>query len=569
MPRSIPVSDSRSQSGPVDRHGLWWLLVCVFAAAVVAVARRAAAVLQGRDLFCDDAYYYLVTARNFVESGRFTFDGLSETNGFHPLLFWLEAAGMAVFGTGSGPMSQYVGVCCGMAAAFLLTVGGCLLVVRAATASEDEGVVRCTLLITLCATLVPRFTTPYLSGMESILVLPLLVLVGTAAWRARYTAAGLGALLLSMARLDTLPYVVLPVGLACVWRERKRGWPALGSGLLVVGPALTGTVVLMAWHQGHFGHPIPIHGVLKSCFPRIHFQPHQVFDGQYGRLAVPPALPASLVAVGLLLRSGRVGGEVRGLGLIAAALALIQLAAFVLFQKWSKPIPVWYLGPAMLTGTYALSIAVANVIGLSNLRRLAAVAAVGVLVINLLSVARAQLHRVPDAEQTGGPAEIVAFMKTRPADRIWACTDCGHLAFWSGRSVVNLDGLINDFSYQRALRDLRLAEYLHERKVRYLVLLVWDRPQRDRGTYEPMYACRVAPDVFAGKYDVAELDVVSYQYMVRSDKLRLPRAAEVWRSSAARDGRAQGRAVVFDLDVALGYRNRGQPRRASLQSRVD
>lgn len=39
----------------------------------------------------DDAYFYLVIARNYAETDLFSFSGLYETNGFHPLWGWLLA----------------------------------------------------------------------------------------------------------------------------------------------------------------------------------------------------------------------------------------------------------------------------------------------------------------------------------------------------------------------------------------------------------------------------------------------------------------------------------------------
>lgn len=89
------------------------------------------------------------------------------------------------------------------------------------------------------------------------------------------------------------------------------------------------------------------------------------------------------------------------------------------------------------------------------------------------------------------------------------------------------------------------------KNVKYLICTAWDRPQTDQGEYEPMYRCRVAPDLFSGDYEAGEFYVYSYKYMKYSDRIRLPREAEVWRSPAGRDGRAMARTIVFDLDVAL------------------
>lgn len=537
---------------PNDRHiarvGHWAISLALLAAVASAVSWRASLAWQGVDLLSDDAYYYAVIARNFVETGRITFDGTSLTSGFHPLMFWVEVAAMAIFGTDASPRGQYLGILAGVITVFLLTIAGCLLVTRRRPAGEDDAVMQCSLLIAICVILVPRFTTPYLGGMEAVLVLPLLILLTGLAWKARYATAAVAALFLAMARLDMLPYVVFPVAAACVWREQTRGGPAIRSGLLVSLPAVVGTAIFMLCNRWYFGHPMPIHGVLKSCFPRINLQWHQVFDPSSDSATPMIAFLTAMAAALLLLYRGKIGKDVRIAGMTAAALALIQLAAFVLFQKWSKPIPAWYAGPAMLTASFALAVATANVVGLRRVRTLMVAAVVIVLAINLVSSGKVLSHRPPAADDG---SSLIDFIKTQPSDRIWACTDCGKLAFWGRRSVVNLDGLVNDFSYQDALRDKRLGRYLLEKNVRYLVFLVWDRPQSEAGRYEPMYECRVAPDLFSGEYQTAEFYVYSYKYMDYCDRIRLPRTAEVWRSPVSRDGRAMGRAVVFDLELAM------------------
>ena len=48
-------------------------------------------IFYGSDIkapFTDDFYYYLTTAKNFVNSGTITFDKISITNGFQPLWFF-------------------------------------------------------------------------------------------------------------------------------------------------------------------------------------------------------------------------------------------------------------------------------------------------------------------------------------------------------------------------------------------------------------------------------------------------------------------------------------------------
>jgi len=535
--------------------------MALMVAALLAVSWRMSRAWQGIDLFTDDAYYYTVIARNFVETGRFTFDGLSETNGFHPLLFWLETGGFALFGTQSCPMSQYRCLLAGFAAVFLLTIGGCLAAAHRRAQTDEDTVIQSALLLIACVVLVPHQTAIYLGGMESILVLPLLLLSGVLAWKQRYAAAGLAALMLVMSRLDTLPFVVFPMATACAWRERHQSRHAIVTGLKVAVPAIVGLLILMAFHRYRFGHPMPISGALKSCFPGVHFQWHQVFARPFGgsyRLTLPMAFVVSVMSAGLLLPGGKLSNGVRGVGLTAALLCLIQLAAFMLFQKWSKPIPVWYFGPSVLLATTAFAVAVANRLGPVRLQRLAAAAAVAVLAINLLSQGRAWHRGIPPwptssrpvMEVAGSMRELIDFMDRQPSDAVWACTDCGKLAFFSGRTVVNLDGLVNDFHFQDMLGQQRLAEYLVQRDVDFLFFLAWDRPQVASRRYEPMYDCRVAPDVISGDYRQAEFYVYSYRHMVHSDTVRLPSTAEVWRSSPARDGNVLGGAVIFDIEKA-------------------
>src|SRR5688500_6385445 len=46
----------------------------------------------------DDAFYYIVLAQNFAETGRWTFDGVAPATGFHLLWGYLLAGVQALFG---------------------------------------------------------------------------------------------------------------------------------------------------------------------------------------------------------------------------------------------------------------------------------------------------------------------------------------------------------------------------------------------------------------------------------------------------------------------------------------
>lgn len=60
-------------------------------------------ILFGSDVlapFTDDFYYYLVTAKNFIQLGFLTFDTINLTNGFQPLWFFIVTLATYFLGDG-------------------------------------------------------------------------------------------------------------------------------------------------------------------------------------------------------------------------------------------------------------------------------------------------------------------------------------------------------------------------------------------------------------------------------------------------------------------------------------
>jgi len=305
-----------------------------------------------------------------------------------------------------------------------------------------------------------------------------------------------------------------------------------------------------------FGHPLPISGSLKSTFPRIHLQLRNFFGNCEERLGLRTSVLGALFGLGLLARRRNLPDDLRGLGLTAAGLALIQALALALFQRWSKGTPNWYLAEMLPLGATALGLGLANVLSVRRLEQLAGGAAAGALAVNLAWFAgKAGLLGIPVAPSlplntaASGPLEATfRFIDSRPRSAVWASSDCGKFAFWSGRRFVNLDGLVNDFAYQDRLRDRQLRPYLSEMAVRYLVFGAWT-PVAPGATadVEPVYRYRVAPAVYDGTYQAQDYYLYSYRWSAYSDSMALPRTAEIWRSTGFVDGPFFVKLVVFDL----------------------
>jgi len=115
---------------------------------------------------------------------------------------------------------------------------------------------------------------------------------------------------------------------------------------------------------------------------------------------------------------------------------------------------------------------------------------------------------------------------------------------------VNLDGVMNDYRYQRTLRDGKFADYLREQGVTHISTGLWDRAQEytSRPT-EPMYRHQIDPAAVRGRdYACHEFYVYSYVYRVYSDPLCLAPQQEVYRRFLGKDGVADATYVVYRLE---------------------
>ena len=503
---------------------------------------------MGTDIMSDDAYYYTVVARNFVSTGKMTFDGISTTNGYHPLWFWVQVLVYLLGGLRLSVISQVVTIVAIQWAVVGGMIGTLVWWAHREWSARPSAVVA--VMLGLALLLNPKHVCVLVCGMESTLVFPSLIVFLYFVWRSRWKTAGLAACFLVMARLDTFVYIVLPVALLETLRSRTSAYTSIKHGFGVAGPPALLVSGLMTVYQVAFGHPMPIHGVCRSSFPIPHVQLHLLISPVLNALEsrdleslcminLPTALLILPICGFVFLRPGFLSKPTREAGLWLVVLGLLQLISVFLFQTWAKPIPKWYLPPLVIFTAGAIGAAIVDLVGSRWALRLCLLIAVAVLVLTCI-----REHRRRPVMRS--PSEFERFVEARSEDAVWAATDCGHIAFWTGARFVNLDGLINGFDYQKALRDRKLGNYLERVGVRYLVVGIWER-QSQPGNPEPMYMHRVAPSAFAGDYEVLEFYVYSYMYDAYSDSIVLRSDQEVWRSKPMLDGLVPARTAVFDL----------------------
>ena len=528
-------------------------LTCYALAAIPAIHNG----LRGvSPLFQDDAYYYLVTASHFISTGVFTFDGVNETNGFHPL--WMAIVVGLFKLCGSGCIQEHQIFAVKLTETLLRGFAIVLCVGFYAAEAQPRRAVSIGYLGIAVVLLCPAFVI-FEQGMETTLATLLLVLV-IHAWIAG-NALGLGILLalLFLARLDTAIFVAAPILVRQLLIERGRPKRLVVSAmpLAVVFAAYTG------YNLWHTGHAVPISGAIRSSFPAISWHGSHLLEpiniasmfGWRTLISANMILVSSALLLGfVLLVLGRPRRELRGKLLLIGLVAAWLVANLLLFQSWEKSIDPRYLALPLaasaffLTATLALACERPGGGWRDGLRFVPIGALIGLLALEgIVFGERFQT----DYGQTSDP--VMALFRSVgeavPATAVIAGTDVGALAFWTGRRVINLDGVINNYAYQNYLRDGRLREYLREQGVGYIATPLSDHAPAYTGRpIEPMYRHVIDAAATHGTiYDQHDYYVYSYLYHVYSDRIPLKPAQEVFRRFIGNAGGADIAYVIYRI----------------------
>jgi hypothetical protein len=334
-------------------------------------------------------------------------------------------------------------------------------------------------------------------GMESSLGLFLLVAIWWSWLRIRdREAAGNGSwlrlgFLCAAAFLTRLEAGAALLVILFLSRRQLRSLPA--QAVALVAPSVVCGALYLVWNHHVFGLWLPVSGYVKAHWvaeggqwhfgtPTQHFlaslsvpwvgervvrrlfRAPSIYYGAYPGSVF--AYAALLALVGLLVWRYRTfwGRVVRE---SAAGFVLLTAGLMVLADKlvvrdvmeWGE-VPI-FLVTAVLGGGLVLG------------RRTLARMAVALAVVSCMWRTAETLWRPPD------PEEAWVFYRIRAAD--WAREHVaaserigswgpGMLAYFSHRSVVSLDGLVNDADFlQRVLKPRRLEEYLRTERIDWLV----------------------------------------------------------------------------------------------------
>ncbi len=399
----------------------------------------------------DDGYFYAQIAYNLGTSGHSSFDGFSTTSGYH--LLWGGVLGLVSAALAPWSTDKATHLYAFEVSFVALALGAAFRYHRRAV--ERLGFVALVVLGTLL--------------METLLLSCLLL-----ALACEQTERGPGAAerpwrswllawLIPLARVDAaLILVVYAVSLFVFERERRS---ALQLSLSVSAGVVTQLTLMYLL----FGKPFSVSSMIKAsnaapfgaALWTSFVGAEGIALGYVVRALLCLGLAATLVLLCARERHDACNRRLLYLGLGATAFSAMHFV--------SQLMPFWCYLPAYLVLFFGLTRCRLHSPALARVRTLvvAATAMLGVaLALYKLHIYRAHLDVVRGAR--GFVAGIQRHVP--PQGRIYQIDGSGFTGFFSERSVVDGDGLVNSYEYFRRMREGRLDGFLDEAQVCYLIL---------------------------------------------------------------------------------------------------
>jgi len=465
-------------------------LIIISALTVLQLAAQLSLLLKGTDyivatLTIDDSYYYFQTAWNTTQFGFPTFDGLHATNGVQLLWFWVLVL-IALFSP-----TKIIFLYLALAAGFLLNALSYLAIWKLGVTLKRPTL---SLLMVSLWALLSLGSLAYSRGLENSLhaLVFWMVIWQSAAFliqlyqgkRPSYLGLTIVLILNVWARLDAAVFSVILYSY-CVFAAFKQGslqitqrrdaTRVIGSSLLAVGGMLV-QLLAFRWMGGSF---LPVSALVKSS--------GSIWEPQIIETIIGLGMPASLpVALGLVLlltfividrytRSDwtiEVNWAWRGLWYVLLVSSVIHLIILA-----PGGVPYWYRSPEYIFWIVTLATIADRLYqivtqkGFRSLARLSLVGACSLAILagGIIFGRRLSLYY---SDLYASRYKVAVWMSEQlPNDIVCASWNAGQLGFFSERTVINLDGLINSADYYHRVLNgpISLETYLGENGVNCIV----------------------------------------------------------------------------------------------------
>jgi hypothetical protein len=422
--------------------------------------------------FADDAYYYLQISRNIALGNGSTFDGIGKTNGYHPL--WLLILIPVHFIVGFSRIGAVRGVFILQGIFYFLTV---FIIIKGL--KSRLGFLGFLAIITL--SLYPRFFRIITCGFEASLVILLMAFF----WfyltvyfkdsikfkRSIILGAILG--LLALARLEVgIVTTGITVILIYAISYKNLRLKSLLYSLIVLLISVIVFSPFLIWNYINFGHITTISAALKSSFPRPFL--HLNYLIEY------PEYYAGVVLFLIVAILKRKELEKRFYAdFIIGISSIIILLIFILFGKWAHY--YHHYSYTMLSVFLVSSIVISEICKSVSRFFLARVIKplLIILLVVFITISQIHFHNVKAKNNFMVASYNAAMWAKENTDdcAIFAIRDCGIFGYFSERRTINLDGVVNNFDYQKYLGDGKLGEYLKLYSVNFIGQYIATMPE--------------------------------------------------------------------------------------------
>ncbi|OVE74144.1 hypothetical protein BVX94_01425 [bacterium B17] len=494
-------------------------------------------------LTTDDAFYYMNIALNIVNGKGVTFDGINLTNGFHPLwqmmllpLYWLM------------PDEKVLTMRIILVVQLIIYLAAILLITR--FVRKRYGYIA--VFPALAFFFVSLYSNKFVEGMETpvqLIILISIIIYMSVRWCENSVSIGkdvcLGLMigLMGLARLETIIFLV-PCCFYILWHNcmHKLGfWNLVIRGCRVGIPAVAMVSPFLIWNMVNFGSFATVSSSLKSSFPHLSFSPELIL--RFSQWAIFVLICILYVLVLGLSKwvsffksiSGKMTDGYRITILVYSCFVIMHFSLILLFSRWE--LAGWYFGFYILIIPLAsgpLLLAVKDVFAKGKLKNVF-LPVYSLIIVALFSFAvfmqvfSTRYRLQGDSHEFYRPAYFAALWArdNTPKTAVFATTDCGIFGYFSERSVVELDGIVNDYEYQEQLIASGLKNYLVSENVSYV---------RE-------YAGIVPEDYVIHKYGIRSIPNPEFY-----DSVTLLREDEVYRSPYFKHGKVQKQQVIWKFN---------------------
>ncbi|HMS32698.1 MAG TPA: glycosyltransferase family 39 protein [Ignavibacteria bacterium] len=483
----------------------------------------------------DDASYYLKIAENYNSGKGFSFDGIHKTNGFQPLWQYMLIALTFVSRTNAETTLRIVLIL----QVILLFISGFLFYKFLSNQFTKRIILICGMIFILFVFFqsVNAMETALLVLMISIILYFSERVKILDTYNLKYDFI-LGILfgLLVLTRLDSIFFAV-PAGIFLIVKvcsDKSVNKSYTGFILILSGFVLV-TAPYLIYNYSEFGSIIPVSGYLKSAFPEIAFKDKLSNLLKYRETYF--ALCSVIYLMWYIKNSVKGSSDIYKTYLAVMSAGNILLFAYMIFfLNWV--IFPWYFITYSLFVSLAVCVPVKYFFSRNNSRTAEIIYLSITLFISLYWGIKTFNFYLTDQKTLGGNWNIESYNASQWAKRntgtgdVFAMKDAGNFGFFSGRSVINLDGLVNNFDYQEVLRKKDLNTYLKDNAVKYIVQhAVWDRD-----------------DITTGEYDSLSINYFSHKYSAESDPVILKKKNEIYRSEPYYDGEYKSVFLIWRYD---------------------